>query len=112
MVRRESMTEPTVEEIVGERWGNGCFAERKKWGECPDSNIGEKCPYCWGLFVLRAAEQAERERCAVIAENVKHPVRGSDVGPGKRERFYQTHIRHAWAQAGHHIAAAIRGEGR
>jgi len=47
--------EAEIEEAVGVRWGNGCFAKpsRKKWGECPDHVTGERCPYCWGIAALR-----------------------------------------------------------
>lgn len=54
--------EKEIRETVGLRWGRGCFAERKKWGECPDL-AGESCPYCWGITRLRH-QRAEGLRMA------------------------------------------------
>ena len=56
---------------------------------------------------LRAAVEAETERCAVLAENGKdaHMLPTPSI---QREKFYQKHIRSAWAQCGNRIATAIR----
>lgn len=57
--------EAELQKTVGVRWGNGCFAERKLWGECPDL-AGESCPYCWALSRLR------HQRAEGLRDAAKH----------------------------------------
>jgi len=50
---------------------------------------------------------AERERCAGVAEEGRswHKLPSPTI---QREKFYQKHIKSAWAQCSNRIAAAIR----
>lgn len=61
---------------------------------------------------MKACCQRELERVARFAEdNVRHPQDASwrrDPNRTHKAEFYQTHIVHAWRQAGHYVARRIR----
>jgi len=76
-------------------------------------NIARRSTLIAALFHQRQLGQREGEvkgmrRAAEKAEKLKHPIRGDKVAAAGRERFYQTHIREAWSQAGHELARQFR----
>ncbi len=69
------------------------------------------CRMCFADEILAAYTRGQdemREACAALAKNQKRPFAHDLTEAGQRAKFYQRHIKHAWAQCALKIEQAIR----
>jgi hypothetical protein len=105
--REQKAREPLQKMISCEKFERDCAGTEP---DPPDVYLS-RCLMCQILYAKKQRDEAaekEREHWARVAEKLEHPTLKESGDKTKREKFYQTHIIHAWKQAGHWLAKKIR----